>query len=114
VSLIGGVLLRVISLDSTEKWIFASIAIGNCKAFLWSNSRKCVIDISMDNHIDDITYIGFGPPGVCENLHIYVNEIDDKEDIIFLMSPLVYENCDPFYLGIKPRDLGYSQKKKLV
>jgi len=111
VSLIGGMVAPLRSLDSTQKWVFISIAVGNCKAFRWNNKRGSVTDISFENQIDDPSFVGKGHlVGLMKNVHLYLSEFEDKDDIIILMTPLVYENLDPFYLGIKPKDLNIQQK----
>jgi len=111
ISLIGGCLLCLYSLDSVKKYIFIYASIGNCKAFYWDQTTKIVTDISDENYIDNMSSIGKGPTVDLESgIQMYMHECQDKDDILLLMSPIVYQNCDPVYLGIKPKDIGLKGK----
>eukprot|EP01128_Nolandella_sp_AFSM9_P000306 TRINITY_DN10475_c0_g1_i1.p1 TRINITY_DN10475_c0_g1~~TRINITY_DN10475_c0_g1_i1.p1 ORF type:complete len:1344 (+),score=264.20 TRINITY_DN10475_c0_g1_i1:27-4034(+) len=121
VSFLGGVACRLPSLeqDQLSKWVFVCVNVGENKAFHWSASSRTLTDItarSLMNKTSDFggkigTNLFEGGPDL-SNLNVYSQTCSESgKDVILLLSPGIYLNFDPLFLGLKPRQVREGLKK---
>jgi hypothetical protein len=127
-TLLGGILMPVVSNGPSEngsqiiyknheevvqhRWTFIFAGVGDCKAFLWSNSTRQISDITSTNRGEVLDardcggrlgpYIDGGPD--LRNFRAYSQPCTEG-DILIICSDGVHDNLDPEQMGKTPRDL---------
>ena len=91
-------------------------SVGDCKAFLYSPTKKTAIDITLGNraHLDATDpggrlgpFVGRSGDPDLRNLHLYFT-LCSEGDVIIVMSDGVHDNLDAYSLGKSPSTVGIS------
>jgi len=115
-TLLGGLCVPMKG-SAPTKWGFVGITIGDCKAYLWKEKEKEVIDLTEGNRMnitdprDPGGRIGphaNGGGADLRNLSIFYTPCEE-EDLILILSDGVHDNFDPQTLGKVPRAIGLDQ-----
>lgn len=97
--------------SAETEWGFLCGSVGDCKAFVWNKHTGAVTDVTLGNRCADTRdpggrlgpYIGKDPD--LRNLRLHYRALR-AGDIITLCTDGVYDNFDPVFLGLSPRDIG--------
>lgn len=109
---LGGMVMKISEQDyDFDEWAFVCVNVGDCKAFLWSNSTHQLIDITDCNRRQDMKDTGgrLGPhlkggqPDL-SNLSCYFVPCK-QDDILLLMTDGVHDNLAPGPAGKTPSDM---------
>eukprot|EP01089_Gocevia_fonbrunei_P000692 TRINITY_DN10683_c0_g3_i2.p1 TRINITY_DN10683_c0_g3~~TRINITY_DN10683_c0_g3_i2.p1 ORF type:complete len:457 (-),score=92.91 TRINITY_DN10683_c0_g3_i2:66-1436(-) len=96
-----------------SKWIFIALSLGDCKAFLYKQQEDIITDITQHSRPNesDVSDPGgrLGPSNKdgdpdLRNLAIFLSGCEEN-DIVFLLSDGVYDNFDPEFLGLRPKEV---------
>jgi len=108
---LGGVVLENEN-NNNKEWMIIAICVGDCKAFLYSNKEKKVIDLIEKENFDSVSMLkdisgSIGPskngePNL-ENLKIVVQACE-PDDLLILLTDGVHDNLDPEILGKSPKE----------
>eukprot|EP00028_Trichosphaerium_sp_Am-I-7-wt_P006291 CAMPEP_0168520060 /NCGR_PEP_ID=MMETSP0405-20121227/7721_1 /TAXON_ID=498012 /ORGANISM="Trichosphaerium sp, Strain Am-I-7 wt" /LENGTH=394 /DNA_ID=CAMNT_0008540787 /DNA_START=37 /DNA_END=1221 /DNA_ORIENTATION=- len=113
-TLLGGVVVQIDNkhYPTDPSWAFVCCTIGDCKAFVFKDKEKEVVDITAGNRIDVTDardpggrigpYINDGEPDL-RNLALICAPVAEK-DIVFVVSDGVHDNLDPQTLGKSPAE----------
>uniref|UniRef100_A0A6B2KY14 PPM-type phosphatase domain-containing protein n=1 Tax=Arcella intermedia TaxID=1963864 RepID=A0A6B2KY14_9EUKA len=114
VSLLGSVCCRLPNLEQGDgSWIFVAVSIGNIKAFSWNFKTAELAPITPENGLMDNRIGAFSEDcGELHNVQVHSHVIvDEMNTAIILLSPGVYNQFAPQYLGKKPKDFNLGNKK---
>eukprot|EP01126_Amoeba_proteus_P039970 TRINITY_DN4238_c0_g6_i4.p1 TRINITY_DN4238_c0_g6~~TRINITY_DN4238_c0_g6_i4.p1 ORF type:complete len:282 (-),score=51.15 TRINITY_DN4238_c0_g6_i4:78-923(-) len=121
VTLLGCMAMKLSSLEinsglNNRSWFVLCCCIGNSKVFRWNVGKKSIREITKASVVlDETTNEPSGRLGAfsgdkpdLNNFSLY-SKICNEGDILLILSPSVYMNCDPIVLGKKPSDLGFIE-----
>ena len=97
----------------TPDWMILACSVGDTKAFLYSHQSNSIDEISgpqsRANAADPGGRLGphVGPHGDPDLRNLYLQSTKcTPGDILLLVTDGVYDNLDPMYQGVSPRDCG--------
>lgn len=114
-ALLGGVLIT----HEKNSQGFLCVSVGNCKAFLLHHGKTLKVSDITEGSRDYL--LDPDDPGGCigphqeagapdlRNLQVFYTSVDPG-DVIVLMTDGVYDNFDPEFIGLGPKDLGSKKE----
>eukprot|EP01129_Flabellula_baltica_P014922 TRINITY_DN7309_c0_g1_i1.p1 TRINITY_DN7309_c0_g1~~TRINITY_DN7309_c0_g1_i1.p1 ORF type:complete len:1128 (+),score=201.40 TRINITY_DN7309_c0_g1_i1:430-3384(+) len=114
-TLLGTMLVK---LEKEEQYMIIGVSVGDCKLFHWNSKTQSITDITYGNRKNARSSkdcggrlgptLEGGAPDL-RNLSSYFWPCHEG-DIFFLVSDGVYDNFDPEYLGLSPKDINLQQE----
>eukprot|EP01103_Thecamoeba_quadrilineata_P007108 TRINITY_DN1687_c0_g1_i5.p1 TRINITY_DN1687_c0_g1~~TRINITY_DN1687_c0_g1_i5.p1 ORF type:complete len:613 (-),score=117.97 TRINITY_DN1687_c0_g1_i5:821-2659(-) len=101
---------------SVTRWGLFCASVGDCKAFVFSQSRKRFVDVTSGNRGGSLTDCGgrLGPSTVEGHPDLRNLRLDfcfvEEGDIVVAATDGIYDNMDPVMLGLQPEQFGLQGK----